>query len=318
MEPDSAVYKTLLESTKAIPWKIDWSTMKFTYIGPQIEKLLGWTPESWATAEDWAMRIHAEDREAVVNFCISQSKSGIDHEADYRALTRDGEHIWIRDVVHVVRNPDGSPNSLIGFMFDITERKKTEAHLVELQKELEALSYRDGLTNVANRRMFDSALEVEWTNALNNRAPLSLIMLDIDYFKQYNDHYGHIRGDECLKKVAAVLSKAATRSRDFFARYGGEEFVLVLAGSTRGDAVERAAAIRARLQQRPALLADGPVRVTASVGLAMDAGQGDLSTLLAAADAALYRAKAEGRDRLVCAPSAADSSLPIAVGALPV
>ncbi|MFX7739828.1 diguanylate cyclase, partial [Acinetobacter baumannii] len=83
---------------------------------------------------------------------------------------------------HVVRNPDGSPNALIGFMFDITERKKTEARLVELQKELEALSYRDGLTNVANRRMFDSALEVEWANAVNTRAPLSMIMLDIDYF----------------------------------------------------------------------------------------------------------------------------------------
>ncbi|WP_016835227.1 PAS domain-containing protein, partial [Herbaspirillum lusitanum] len=171
MEPDSAVYKTLLESTRAIPWKIDWATMKFAYVGPQIEALLGWTPESWVSVEDWAARIHAEDREGVVNFCVAQSKAGADHEADYRAITRDGEHVWIRDVVHVVRKPDGEVEALIGFMFDITERKKNEARLAELQKELEALSYRDALTDVANRRMFDSALEVEWANAVRNRTP---------------------------------------------------------------------------------------------------------------------------------------------------
>lgn len=300
MEPDSAVYKTLLESTKAIPWKIDWSTMKFTYIGPQIEKLLGWTPESWATAEDWAMRIHAEDREAVVNFCISQSKSGIDHEADYRALTRDGEHIWIRDVVHVVRNQDGSPNSLIGFMFDITERKKTEAHLVELQKELEALSYRDGLTNVANRRMFDSALEVEWTNALNNRAPLSLIMLDIDYFKQYNDHYGHIRGDECLKKVAAVLSKAATRSRDFFARYGGEEFVLILPEADAKAALQVAQRCRKLVLDEaiPHETSQVAEVVTVSLGVStiIPSGQDQRIDFMETVDQRLYKAKQLGRN----------------------
>src|SRR5690606_9655230 len=101
-EDENAVYKTLLESTKAIPWKIDWDTMTFSYIGPQIEALLGWPRESWLSANDWAMRMHEDDREKVVNFCVSQSKAGIDHEADYRALTKDGGYIWIRDVVHVV------------------------------------------------------------------------------------------------------------------------------------------------------------------------------------------------------------------------
>ena len=85
---DSAVYKTLLESTKAIPWKIDWKTMAFTYIGPQIEHLLGWRQDSWLSVDDWATRMHPEDREWVVNFCVSQSQSGTDHEADYRALAK--------------------------------------------------------------------------------------------------------------------------------------------------------------------------------------------------------------------------------------
>ena len=104
---DAAVYRTLLESTKAIPWRIDWATMQFTYIGPQIEELLGWTPSSWVSVNDWAERIHVEDRQKTVDFCVAQSQQGVDHEADYRAVTRDGDYKWIRDVVHVVRRADG-------------------------------------------------------------------------------------------------------------------------------------------------------------------------------------------------------------------
>lgn len=228
LEDDPGVYKTLLESTKAIPWKIDWQTLTFAYIGPQIEALLGWAPDSWVTVEDWAARMHEEDRERVVNFCVSQSQAGIDHEADYRALTKDGRLVWIRDVVHVVRNAQGDVEALIGFMFDISERKHTEQKLIDLQKELEQLSFKDGLTGVANRRMFDSVMELEWMNAKRSRQPLSLIMLDIDYFKQYNDYYGHLQGDECLKRVSQTLAECASRAKDFVARFGGEEFMLVL------------------------------------------------------------------------------------------
>ena len=135
-EVDAAVYKTLLESTKAIPWKIDWSTMRFEYIGPQIEAVLGWTPESWVTVQDWADRIHPDDRQRVVDFCVAQSKAGVDHEADYRALTKDGQYVWLRDVVHVVRSEDGAVEALVGFMFDVSERKKTEEKLLVLQREL--------------------------------------------------------------------------------------------------------------------------------------------------------------------------------------
>lgn len=303
MEPDSTVYKTLLESTKAIPWKIDWSTMKFAYVGPQIEPLLGWTPESWVTVEDWASRIHVEDREGVVNFCVAQSKAGVDHEADYRAITRDGEHVWIRDVVHVVRKPDGEVDALIGFMFDITERKKTEARLAELQKELEALSYRDGLTNVANRRMFDSALEVEWANAVRNRTPLTVIMLDIDYFKQYNDHYGHIRGDACLKQIAETLNQAATRTRDFFARYGGEEFVLVLPETDHAAGLKVAQRCRQLVLKEKIPHARSQVEsvVTISLGMAtiIPSRQDQRIDFLETVDKRLYRAKQRARNCIV-------------------
>lgn len=95
---DHTVYKTLLESTKAIPWKIDWATTTFAYIGPQIEGLLGWAPSSWVGVQDWVERMHPEDRDRVYEFCVSQSLAGADHEADYRALTKDGGYVWIRDV----------------------------------------------------------------------------------------------------------------------------------------------------------------------------------------------------------------------------
>lgn len=172
--------------------------------------------------------MHPDDRAWAVDFCVAQSKSGIDHEADYRAMTKSGSYVWISDVEHVVRKENGEVDALIGFMFDLTERKNTEENLIVLEKELEELSFKDGLTDIPNRRMFDSIMEVEWENAVRNRQPLPLIMLDIDYFKQYNDHYGHIQGDDCLRRVAKVLSAAAIRSKDFIARFGGEEFVVVL------------------------------------------------------------------------------------------
>jgi diguanylate cyclase (GGDEF)-like protein/PAS domain S-box-containing protein len=299
---DSAVYKTLLESTKAIPWKIDWKTMSFAYIGPQIESLLGWSPSSWVSAQDWAERMHPEDRAWVVDFCVSQSRDGCDHEADYRALTRDGHYVWIRDVVHVVRNDDGEVDSLVGFMFDITERKETEQKLMALQKELEELSFRDGLTGIANRRMFDSIMEVEWTNARRNNQPLSLIMIDIDYFKPYNDHYGHIQGDDCLKQVGQALSSAATRARDLFARFGGEEFVLVLPETDAASAKIVAERCRNLIFKEQIPHEKSPVSqiltVSLGVGTIIPTHKDQPLTFIEAVDRLLYQAKQSGRNRV--------------------
>jgi diguanylate cyclase (GGDEF)-like protein/PAS domain S-box-containing protein len=299
---DAGVYRTLLESTQAIPWRIDWATARFTYIGPQIERVLGWPQDSWQTVDDWAMRIHAEDRRKTVDFCVGQSLNGVDHEADYRALTADGEYVWIRDVVHVIRRPDGSVDCLVGFMFDISERKRAEDKILQLQKELEALSYRDPLTGIANRRMFDQILDVEWGKARALGEPLSLVIVDIDFFKQYNDRYGHPQGDACLKEVARVLDRAAARTRDLCARLGGEEFVLVLPATDEAAALavaERCARrlARAALPHAASSVADV---VTCSMGVAtIVRGSRDLpAQLVDTADTRLYRAKAAGRNRI--------------------
>lgn len=299
---DNAVYRTLLESTQAIPWKIDWASKRFTYIGPQIEALLGWTPESWMTVEDWALRMHPDDRDYVVNFCVAQSQAGVDHEADYRALTKDNGYVWIRDVVHVVRNGGGEPEALIGFMFDISERKKTEEKLLALQKELEALSFKDGLTNIANRRRFDVCLEVEWESARTNGHPLSLLLFDIDFFKQYNDLYGHVRGDKCLIDIAQTLSLALDGPRDLVARFGGEEFIVLLPQADAAVAQKVAERCQRLVQKQAIHHAQSPhaQRITVSIGAGTIVPGDEMkpSSFIEAVDRQLYAAKKNGRNRI--------------------
>ncbi len=301
-QTDPDTYRTLLESTNAIPWRIDWATMQFSYIGPQIEALLGWKQASWLSVNDWADRIHEEDRQKTVDFCVSQSQQGVDHEADYRALTSDGDYVWIRDVVHVVRRDDGSVEALVGFMFDITERKQAEEKILQLQRELEALSYRDSLTGVANRRMFDTLYAAEWAKARDTGHPLSLVVVDIDYFKQYNDHYGHVQGDACLRQLAQALDSGASRAHDLCARLGGEEFVLLLPSSDA--AIARSIAERCRklvAQKEIAHARSGVgrlVTVSMGVGTIIPGEQDDPGVFLDRIDRRLYQAKSAGRDRI--------------------
>jgi diguanylate cyclase (GGDEF)-like protein/PAS domain S-box-containing protein len=303
LDDDPTLYKTLLESTLAIPWKIDWATMRFAYIGPQIEPLLGWSPESWVTVEDWASRIHPEDRDYVVNFCVSQSMAGVDHEADYRALTKENGFVWIRDVVHVVRNEAGEVDCLIGFMFDISERKRIEHELLEIQQKLEALSFEDGLTGAANRRLFDQRLASEWQSACDTGKPLSMILLDIDHFKQFNDGYGHVQGDTCLVRVAGALQQTGTRLRDLVARYGGEEFVLLLPETDEAGAQAIAERCRAAVEalQIPHAQSSSSAVVTASIGVGtlIPGANDDPRTFCDAIDKRLYAAKQAGRNRVM-------------------
>ncbi|MGR0136388.1 diguanylate cyclase [Pseudomonas sp. RSP] len=299
-QTDSDVYKTLLESTKAIPWRIEWQSMTFSYIGPQIETVLGWSQQSWVSVDDWVERMHPDDREYVVNFCVSQSRAGVDHEADYRALTVNGDYVWIRDVVHVIRK-DGEVEALNGFMFDISERKQTEEHLIRLQKQLEEYSYQDGLTGIANRRMFDTVLEREWASAQRSQLPLSLIILDIDFFKQYNDHFGHIKGDDCLRQVARTLALAANRPRDFIARIGGEEFVWLLpetdAASARQVARRCLHLICQQEIEHPHSSVSHLLTLSLGVGTRLVTAGSEALEFVEEVDKLLYQAKHDGRMR---------------------
>ncbi len=174
----------------------------------------------------------------------------------------------------------------------------------EAQEELERLASRDPSTGLANRRTFDRHLGSEWRRGHNSAHALSVLMPDVDLFKQYNDRYGHLQGDACLRRVASVLAGAAACAGDRVSRDGGEAFVLVLPGTTR----RRAWVVAQRILGAAAGLsiphADSPhgQQRTVSIGVATgDPGEISQAALLAQADSALYRAKASGRNCVVCA-----------------
>ena len=180
--------------------------------------------------------------------------------------------------------------------------EKSQKELAVANEILEKLSSLDGLTGVPNRRRFDEVLVKEWQRSVRHSTAISLIMIDIDFFKFYNDTYGHQGGDECLIRVAQALEGAARRETDVVARYGGEEFGVILPETGAKGAFEVAEALRAVVEAENIAHANSKVcdHVTISVGVATWLPEkGSLSEhLLAAADEALYKSKEDGRNRV--------------------
>lgn len=175
--------------------------------------------------------------------------------------------------------------------------------LAMVNETLEALANSDGLTKIGNRRRFESFLADEWHRAIRFKTPISLVMIDIDHFKQYNDAYGHQAGDECLQRVADALASSIHRPTDIVARLGGEEFVLVLGGTDAAGAAQIAQTVFQNIRDLriPHLMSQTSERLTVSIGIATSrpvVGDND-NELLNLADRALYLAKRSGRDRIV-------------------
>ncbi|MCR4297933.1 MAG: diguanylate cyclase [Gallionella sp.] len=192
------------------------------------------------------------------------------------------------------------------------EMKKLQEQLTESHKKLEEsnatllrLSTMDGLTGIANRRHFDETLLLEWKTGLRENTILSVIMLDIDFFKKYNDGYGHQGGDDCLKEVAKTLRDSLNRPGDFIARYGGEEFVAILPGTDAKGAAIIAEQMRANIATKNIPHAYSNVADHVSISLGVAAMRPDKSDspadLVAKADGALYKAKEQGRNCYVVA-----------------
>ncbi|QIK38454.1 diguanylate cyclase [Caldichromatium japonicum] len=170
---------------------------------------------------------------------------------------------------------------------------------------LEQVALQDGLTQIPNRRCFDQRLRKEWARLTRNGQPLALLMIDIDHFKAYNDHYGHGAGDECLQRVAHAIHQVPKRPIDLVARYGGEEFAALLPETDEEGASHLAGQMLSAVQAlgiRHAYSEVAP-QVTISIGLAVHSTaypKGSAEELKNAADQSLYQAKARGRNRLVC------------------
>ena len=209
------------------------------------------------------------------------------------------EHLWY--ILRVTRFAAGGQVYIVVTHDDITERKLAELGLREANRLLEAQATTDGLTGIANRRHFDRELAREWGRHARDASPLSLLLVDVDHFKRYNDARGHLAGDDCLREVARTLRETVCRPGDLVARYGGEEFAAVLPETDREGAMAVADLVRERLRLRtlPHGAAGAGPHVTLSVGGASMIPPAGVpaARLIERADRALYQAKAAGRDR---------------------
>ena len=204
-----------------------------------------------------------------------------------RLLKNDSTRIWVSINAVMVFDNRGQTAYIEGYIEDVTSRVEAENALKQMTEELERLVFEktraleeanqklvilsntDGLTGIANRRSYDDVLATEWRRAARLGHPLALAMLDIDLFKNYNDLYGHVAGDDCLRQVAAVLMAHARRAGDFAARYGGEEFVLILPAAETQKAFQLAESIRISVEQLAVPHEGSPHGiVTVSIGLA--------------------------------------------------
>ncbi len=230
------------------------------------------------------------------------------HKSLVRALELQFEND--RLIAYLDREKDRAESLNERLKADIEERKRVERELRRameqsqgLARQLRQLSAEDALTGIGNRRRFDEAFEREWSRAMRGHYSISLIMCDLDFFKAYNDHYGHTAGDECLKRVGAVLEQHCRRPGDLAARYGGEEFVVLLPRADAEDARSMAEKIRRAVEDlaMPHAASDVGSMVTTTVGVATLIPDRDMSPkhFLEMADAALYAGKREGRNRVV-------------------
>ncbi|SFI97009.1 diguanylate cyclase [Bradyrhizobium sp. Gha] len=270
---------------------------RLLYVSPSCVRITGWSADELLDTSALA-GIHPDDVERVEQ-AIAALKNGEAEEARfiYRQRHRDKGEIWAEAALHVTLASDsGEIDGVVAVMRDMTEQK-------DLQDKLASLATTDGLTGLANRRAFDERLADEWARARRDGTQLSLLLIDVDHFKKFNDHYGHLAGDACLRALGRILSATARRPADLAARYGGEEFAVLLANTGPDGCAEVGEGIRQALHDLAMLHAQNPPSrlVTVSVGAAtsLPSQAPDSNTLVAAADRALYAAKDSGRDRLV-------------------
>jgi two-component system, cell cycle response regulator len=214
----------------------------------------------------------------------------------HQLVREDGVHIYES------RFAKSGTDEVVCIVRDITERQRTEVALQKANQELERLAHLDGLTEMANRRQFDTYLHREWLRLAREQAPLSLILCDVDFFKKYNDTYGHLAGDGCLQQVAKAIASVVKRPADLAARYGGEEFAVILPNTNLVGASHIAKQIRRAVKGLNICHDSSQVgsHVTLSLGVTstIPVVDSEPTVLINVADCALYQAKQKGRDRL--------------------
>ena len=271
------------------------------YVSAAVERLGGWSREELLGRSSLEL-VHLEDRGKVRNVLERLRSGGHGELVEYRVENASGGYLWVEGNIRLVRDPStGVAIGVLNILRDISQRKEAERKLKEAYATLEALAATDPLTHLANRRAFDRCLANEWRRCQRERLPLSLLLIDADWFKSYNDAYGHPQGDQCLKQIADSALDVVTRAGDLVARIGGEEFGVILPNTPGDGAAQVAEKICTALRCNNIPHAANPSGfVTVSVGCATvvpTAGK-HASMLIQKADEALYRAKREGRNQV--------------------
>jgi diguanylate cyclase (GGDEF)-like protein len=275
---------------------------------PETYRLHGVTPDTHTPDYRTSLGLcHPDDRPAMAMHFERAARDGTPFDLRLRLLRHTGEIRRVQCRGETLPGPDGRPATIFGVLIDVTEQFDTESQLRAENLQLDNFAHIDGLTGIANRRRFDEVLEREWQAASRSRSRLSVVMVDVDRFKAYNDRYGHQAGDSCLHHVAQALYGVPNRATDLVARYGGEEFVILLPATDAEGAARIAERGRADIQALALEHAGNPSgggHVSISAGVATlvppdDAAPAGSQALVAEADAALYEAKRTGRNRVV-------------------
>ncbi len=289
-----AVYRFRIDSD----WVIE-------FISDVIEEITSYPASKfrWNPVQNYRDIIHPEDKEAVETAIREGMGPMNSFDVEYRVFDANNGIHWLHETGQAIYGAEGEPLWLDGTIFDESKRKFAEEELQKANQELKRLATVDGLTRIANRRHFDNCLELEWRRMIREQSTISLILCDIDFFKLYNDNYGHQEGDNCLQRVASALNLPLRRPADMAARYGGEEFVVILPNTDSAGAAFLAEKIREEIIQLRIPHAHSKVDqyVTLSLGVSTATPNQGLSakTLIKNADTALYEAKEHGRNRVV-------------------
>jgi len=277
------------------------------FMSSMAHAIFGLPPQEYMTLQQWMDMVHPEDRAHVLQVHAEAIAAHTPLGMQYRIVrASDGAQRWLQVWGEYGDGTDTDPLRMTGTVQDITERKQAEQQLARYRDALEERVRLDPMTQVANRLALGEAMQREWEQARLRGMPLALLMIDVDFFKAYNDHYGHIAGDRCLQRVAQALAGAVQRAGELAARYGGEEFAVLLPDSDELRAVAVAHRLREAVRELALEHQASPcgAQVTISVGVAcvrpadgqpLEHAQ---TTLFQQADEALYRAKQAGRDRV--------------------
>ncbi len=302
LQESEARFREVLENSLDVSYNRNLKTDSYDYLSPSFTKNYGYTLDEMMNLplETLMNLVHPDDL-AEIGSVIAESNSGTfgaAYHMKYRFRHKDGPYRWCHDQFTVMRDADGIPLAIIGSVRDITEQKQAEYVLRESEHRYQELSVIDDLTQLYNSRHFYAQLEREIGRSNRYKQPLTLLLLDLDKFKEFNDTYGHVEGNHVLSRLGRVV-KRCLRNPDSAYRYGGEEFTIMLPMTTSEEGMITAQRIQLELRKEkfsPVL--DQEVYMTVSIGLAQYKPKEEMKAFVHRVDQLMYQAKKNGRNRI--------------------